>query len=450
MTFTPASLRWLETILEERYGLRLTLREEGQELTLALPGAEGRIRFDTLKPEFHQSRSDFPCGRWDAAGEGFTPALGEPLPTPAMAELPARMVEQAGQGDVVIHYDILGLTYWMLTRLEEVGRTDLDDHGRFPATSSHAYEHEYLERPIVDEWLNLLAQVIKIQWPGVELKKHQFSIKVSHDVDWPSRYGFKTWTSLLKTMGGDLLKRRQLQGLWVGPRVKLNSGEKLHPLDPANTFEWIMDESEKSGLTSAFYFISGRTDPGKDSDYELEHPAIRSLLHRINERGHEIGLHPSYGTYQAPQLIGQEFSRLKSVCEKEGISQSEWGGRMHFLRWEQPTTLQAWNDAGLNYDSTLSYADRPGFRCGTCFEYFAFNPLCQSALNVRVRPLVAMECTVIARRYLGLGASEEALNKFMELKEGCRKVGGCFSLLWHNTEFETQWKMDIYKRLIHL
>src|SRR5690554_6023081 len=95
MIFTPASLRWLETILEERYGLRLTLREEEQELTLALPGAEGRIRFDTFQPEFHQSRSDFPCGSWNAAVEGFVPVLGEPLPTPAMATPPTRMVEQA-------------------------------------------------------------------------------------------------------------------------------------------------------------------------------------------------------------------------------------------------------------------------------------------------------------------------------------------------------------------
>lgn len=55
---------------------------------------------------------------------------------------------------------------------------------------------------------------------------------------------------------------------------------------------------------------------------------------------------------------------------------------MHYLRWGHPTTLQAWNDAGMDYDSTLGYADSPGFRCGTCFEYPAFNPITQQQLAI--------------------------------------------------------------------
>ena len=54
----------------------------------------------------------------------------------------------------VVHYDIIGLTYWMLARVEEIGRTDLDNHQRFPATSSHAYKYGYIDRPVVDEWLS--------------------------------------------------------------------------------------------------------------------------------------------------------------------------------------------------------------------------------------------------------------------------------------------------------
>lgn len=448
MTFTPASLRWLETILEERYGLRLTLCEEEQELTLALPGAEGSIRFDTLQPEFHQSRSDFPCGSWDAAAEGFVPVLGEPLPTPAMATLPTRMVERAGQGDVVIHYDILGLTYWMLTRLEEVGRTDLDNHQRFPATSSHAYQHGYLERPIVDEWLDLLGQVIKKQWAGVELKQHEFSMKVSHDVDGPSRYGFCSVKALMRRVAGDVLKRHDFKSAAQAPWIWLNSRHRLHPADPANTFDWIMEQSEEYGLISAFYFICGRTNPSRDADYEPEHPVIRELMRRIHQRGHEVGLHPSYNTYQNPQAIFTEANRLRKVMSEEGIEQQEFGGRMHYLRWEHPTTMLAWEQAEMTYDSTLSYADRPGFRCGTCFEYPAFDPIRCDALKLKIRPLIAMECSVIAERYMGLGAGEEAFEKLQLLKERCRAVRGCFTLLWHNSQFYTQSERWLYKKML--
>ncbi|WP_234909911.1 polysaccharide deacetylase family protein, partial [Vibrio anguillarum] len=117
-------------------------------------------------------------------------------------------------------------------------------------------------------------------------------------------------------------------------------------------------------------------------------------MRRIHERGHEIGLHPSYGTFQQPELIKQEAERLKRICAEESIDQHVWGGRMHYLRWEQSTTMRAWAGAGMTYDSTLGYADRPGFRCGTCFEYPAFDPVAQEQLNLRIRPLVVMECTV--------------------------------------------------------
>lgn len=111
--------------------------------------------------------------------------------------------------------------------------------------------------------------------------------------------------------------------------------------------------------------------------------------------------------------------------QKEGIKQNEFGGRMHYLRWEHPSTLQAWNDAGMTYDTTLSYADRPGFRCGTCHEYPAFNTATQQPLQIRIRPLIAMECTIITDRYMNLGYGKEAEQKFFELKEKCRKVEGC-------------------------
>ena len=92
-----------------------------------------------------------------------------------------------------------------------------------------------------------------------------------------------------------------------------------------------------------------------------------------HERGHEIGLHPSYRTYLSPQQIKREFRILRHEAELAGIRQEQWGGRQHFLRWKAPDTWQGWEEAGLQYDSTLGYSDRPGFRCGTCYEYPVFN-----------------------------------------------------------------------------
>lgn len=444
--FTPPALTWLETILHERFGHRFSLTQHDKQLTMRLPETEGAILFDTLIPAFHQAGANAPCSQWDAASQGYTAALGLPLPVPGAAKLPAQPIEPIAHG-YAVHYDILGLTYWMLARLEEVNppASVLDQHDRFPATASHAYKHSYLERPVVDEWLHILGQVIQKTWPTLKLKQHQCSMKVSHDVVGPSRYAFRTAAGVVRAMAGDVLKRGDLKSALLAPWVRLHSQTALHRADPANTFDWIMNVSERHGLISAFYFICGRSHPDKDADYEPDHPAIRTLMRRIHARGHEIGLHPSYGSYQTPAIIQAEAVRLRSIASEEGIIQSDWGGRMHYLRWQHPTTLQAWERAGMSYDSTLGYADRAGFRCGTCFEYLAFDPVAAHALGLRVRPLIAMECAVMAPPYMGLGTGQMALSKFSDLKNACKAVGGCFTLLWHNTQFESAKKQELYK-----
>lgn len=445
--YTANALSWLETVLVERFGHPFRLALQGESVLVALHGVIGHIEIRLNNTEFNAIDGQVAISEWNGGAEGWTTAIRDSLPAPGATSLPAPLIEQTANG-FRIHYDILGLTYWMLSRQEEIGRTDLDAHGRFPATASHAFRHGYLERPIVDEWLHILGQVIRLSWPSIELKRQVFSMKVSHDVDVPSRYGFRSWADIAKAIAGDLVKRRDLGRALRVPEIWLASRQRLHPADPANTFDWIMDVSERNGLTSAFYFICGRTDASKDADYEPEHPAIRELMRRIHRRGHEIGLHPSYGTYQRPELIAAEAGRLRAIAEAEGIGQDQWGGRMHYLRWEHPTTLYGWERAGMNYDSTLSYADRPGFRCGTCFEYPAFDPAADTMLKLRIRPLIAMECTVMAARYMGLGTGEAAAAKFRQLKDACRAVNGCFTLLWHNTLFDLPAERELYVSVI--
>src|SRR5699024_2931534 len=147
----------------------------------------------------------------------------------------------------------------------------------------------------------------------------------------------------------------------------------------------------------------------------------------IHARGHEIGLHPSYNTYLEPGQIALEAERLRRVCAEEGVDQAKWGGRMHYLQWQQPATLRAWEAAGMSYDSTMTYADHAGFRCGTCFEYPAFDPVAGRRLNLRIRPLVVMEGSVLATQYMALSSASEARERILKLKRICRSVNGTFT-----------------------
>src|SRR5690606_33804702 len=151
--------------------------------------------------------------------------------------------------------------------------------------------------------------------------------------------------------------------------------------------------------------------------------------------------------FQDPVQIRTEFENLLEVATALDISQAAWGGRQHYLRWEAPTTWQAWNDAGLTYDSTVGYADHAGFRAGTCFEYPTFNLVSRAAMTLIERPLIVMEGTLLGKQYMGLDYSA-ALEYGLKLRARCLQFGGAFTLLWHNSHFLTKRDFFTYESLL--
>ena len=77
-----------------------------------------------------------------------------------------------------------------------------------------------------------------------------------------------------------------------------------------------------------------------------------------------------------------------------------------------------------------------------------FDPLKQKHLNLTQRPLIVMETSVIAKRYLGLGYGSSAQEKIRELKHKCQKVQGNFTLLWHNSSFVHPMSRNIYEKVL--
>jgi hypothetical protein len=253
------ALAWLSTVLRERLCDGLKVDRDGPDfVTLRLEGNEGAIVFDRLQPGFLGSGETLPVAFWDAASEGWHSALGTPLPAPGANDFDRPLIERAGDR-LLFHYDLPGLIFWMLTRREEIGARCLDRYERFPAAASHAFRNGYLERPVVDEWLHVLRQVVVRMWPGLQLKNRSFHVAATHDVDFPSRYAFRSFTGFVRAMGDDVLRRRRVVDAVRAPWIRWRSARRLHPDDPSNTFEWLMDISERHALCSTFFFNCGHT-----------------------------------------------------------------------------------------------------------------------------------------------------------------------------------------------
>ena len=92
------------------------------------------------------------------------------------------------QDRVELPLDIFGSAFFSLTRYEEFVRPERDQHDRFPASASTAHKAALLERPIIDEYCEILWRAIEHLWPGLKRRTHHFQALVSHDVDAAGKY----------------------------------------------------------------------------------------------------------------------------------------------------------------------------------------------------------------------------------------------------------------------
>jgi len=321
--------------------------------------------------------------------------------------------------------DVFGSAFFMLTRYEELVKRHRDRLGRFLAAESLARGEGFLERPIVNDYLELLWLLIERLWPECRRKTRSFQIEPTHDIDRPRL--LRRWSTCLRTAAGDLIKRRRpnraagclLQGTLAACR--------LPHRDRFDTFDWLMDVSQQHGCRSTFYLMAS-------GEYPLNDPRIRRLIRRIHARGHALGVHPNLGTDRDGRRLADEVRAVRECLEAEGIPCQALGGRQHCLSWKAPTTWQHYEDAGLADDSTLSHPDGVGFRCGTCYPYPVFNLLTRKRLSLVERPLLAMECSILGDKYMNL-PHDEAWDRLAAMRERVRQCGGSFRILWHNSWF---------------
>lgn len=347
----------------------------------------------------------------------------------------------------VCNIDIFGSAFFMLTRYEEVVKKERDTYGRFPATASLAYQEGFLERPIINEYLELLWRWITTYKKDLRRRERKFSIMPTHDVDVPFlALCLNNWKKI-RLLAGDIIKRHSLSSFCKNMSLFIASLFGKYDRDPRNTFGYIMDFSEKFNLTSTFYFMTARNRNEKDGNYRIFRKPIVKLAKTILERGHCIGIHPGFGSYNNKVWLKNDVDVLRQMISKEGLDVEDFGGRQHYLSWQAPDTWEYYEYAGLLYDTTLGYADHIGFRSGICYAYPCYNVINHTIYDLQEFPLVVMDCTLWDRRYMNL-SKDAMLSRCINLKRNCEKYKGVFVILWHNSNFVNEFHMNLYETII--
>jgi peptidoglycan/xylan/chitin deacetylase (PgdA/CDA1 family) len=346
-----------------------------------------------------------------------------------------------------LRLDVLGSLLFMLTRYEEyVQVAGRDEHGRFPATASVLASSGWLRWPIVDMYVDMFAALLRLAWPGIELAPSGGQpLLVEHDVDHPS--SSMRWHGLQRAriVAGDLLRRRDPGLAARRARSFLDPTAGISRFDPFNTYDFLMRASESAGIASTFFFLTRDTELPFGSRYRLDDGWVRPLMAEIADRGHHIGLHGSYPSWDDASRLAEEWAALEHACRGLPAGVLRRTIRQHFLRWQAGVTWRAQDAAGLAIDETLCFADSIGYRAGTARSFPAYDLGERRRLALRIQPLHVMDQTLLG--YMALDP-EEALAGVVELSRRTRRYGGSLSILWHNSTLVTGQVRAFYLRML--
>ncbi len=337
------------------------------------------------------------------------------------------------ENEIICGIDIFASSFFLLTRWEEYANKTRDLHNRFPVTASLAYKYDFLNRPIVNEYVEMLWNILKYLGCNQKRKEKKYELVLTHDVD--NIFKWKNFGLFVRNIAGDIVKRKEAS-------LALENIRHYFGKNPYDMFDFLMDLSEKRGIKSHFFFMSGGTSKF-DNNYSIIQPFVKKIREKIKSRGHLIGFHPSYNSYNNQKQWEEEYSNLSTE-----VSQKVKIGRQHYLRFEIPTTLQIWEDNNMEWDSTLTYPEKEGFRCGTCYEYSVFNILTRKTLKLKEIPLEVMEVAMVDYQNLAPGIMEK---RIIKLINNVKKYNGKFVLLWHNSNFNNEiWKKykNVYEEIL--
>ncbi len=319
--------------------------------------------------------------------------------------------------DFTLYADIIASSYFMLSRWEELVDDSKDIHQRSTATSSIAYQYHFLDRPIVNEYADLLWTLLCKAGYTEKRKTRTFECVVSHDID--QQYQWPDNLTSIKHLAGDLIKRRDLSLFSKNLKTYIQTTWFKHP-DPFDHHLQLLDLADEHGVRACFNFIVSQSS-SFDQGLSPDDPRMLKLIRLIENRGHEIGFHPGYGSYLDGQNFEQELAVLQNLTQ-----QKIQGGRQHYLRFKTPYTWRLWEQAGMLWESSLGYSDRPGFRCGSCYSYTVFDCLDRKKLKLKEKPLILMDASLIY--YM----TDWSLDEMQKLRAHCQKHEGEWTTIWHN------------------
>jgi hypothetical protein len=319
-----------------------------------------------------------------------------------------------------------------LSRIEERGVVYTDKYSRFRSEDSFSVKHGVEKRAIVDECSLELAKIIRNE--GNPKQTSSFEFIPTHDIDRLKGYHYPF--EPIRYFLGDIFKRRKsIDASFDRIRNSYLSGE------PWKQIRFLMDVAEKNNLKSRFFFM-GPSKHEMDSPYVIRYKRLLSnVVKEIKSRGHIVGFHPGYETFNDGTKWSFQKEGLESV-----INTQVNVGRQHVLRYSSTITQKIWNDNKMKIDYTLMYPELIGFRSGTSREYNSYDLVNRKKIKLRQVNTLMMDTGIFGGKYKDMNL-QSALDETLDAINTCKKFGGKAVILIHPA-YMSNIEMKYYKKIV--
>jgi len=335
-----------------------------------------------------------------------------------------------------IPFDLFAASFYLVSRYEEYLDFKKDEHGRFPAKSSLAYQEGFLELPLVNLWAKKLGELLLANNRGYSFLNKSFGYISTIDIDMAFCYKHK---GIWRNLGGFTRELLKLDLKKIEKRIKVLSDKED---DPFNNFAY-QEQIHKQYNVSPTYFIL-LADHGKfDKNIDYDNDAFVSLVQQLAAQ-YAVGIHPSYNSNKVKKKLKEEIHRLESITLNNVES-----SRQHFLKLDIRETYAILNKHNIKEDHSMGYSTQLGFRASICSPFKFYDLEKEKQLDIKVYPFAVMD--VALNRFLKLSVSEskERLDKLFQVVES---VNGLFISVFHNeslSDFDN-WKgwREVYEHIL--
>lgn len=323
-----------------------------------------------------------------------------------------------------IPFDIFASSFYLLSRYEEYLPHVKDEYGRFLATESLGYKHNFLHQPIVDIWAYKFKDALQAEFPDFTFPTRNYKIRPIIDV--PSAYQYKL-KGILRTFGGFTKDLFTLKFKQIYIRFMVISGLKH---DPHDTFKYLINKQKQSQSKFVFFFLIGAFST-YDKGINVNKKKFVSLIKQVADYC-KVGLKTSYFAIDDFAILKKEKFQMENI-----INTSLCASRQSFSKLNLPESYRNLIELEVKEDYTMGYINHIGFRAGSCTPFLFYDLDYEIQTPLKVCSYHLMDYALLKTK--SLLDKKQVLNHIIkEIKE----VNGEFVPIFHNYTFsnDSRWK----------